>query len=88
MTLSVSTTVLAFAAPIPVAGSISQSAPDLIETVQHWRGGAGHRGFVARGAATGLTTVPADAALSPALDPCRYHANPERPQDFCNACPR
>jgi hypothetical protein len=97
MTLSVSTAVLAFAAPIPVAGSISQSAPDLIETVQHRRGGTAHRGFLARGlrggvgargAATGFTTVATYAGLPPALGPCRYHINPERPQDFWNACPR
>lgn len=42
------------AAPIPGVGAISQSTPDLLETVQHRRGGAAHRGFVARGPRGGV----------------------------------
>jgi hypothetical protein len=42
------------AAPMPGLGSIAQEAPDLIETVQHRRGGAARRGYVARGPRGGV----------------------------------
>ncbi|HEV2566567.1 MAG TPA: hypothetical protein VGU19_15955 [Microvirga sp.] len=57
------------AAPFPGASLIPQAAPDLIETVQHRRGGAVRRGSVARGPRGGAVARRGTAVARPGFRP-------------------
>jgi hypothetical protein len=66
------------AASFPGASLIPQAAPDLIETVQHRRGGAVRRGFVARGPRGGAVAGRRTAVSRPGVRP-GYRPVPVRP---------